>query len=779
MQKGGGTTKDSLVSTTSGAVISCDTDLENDVHRIPGAIGWVAAQVYASQLRGGAPSGSLGYKVGAAAAVDAAITQTGTLAWNSVVFTQTGTDPIPSGVALELRHTKAADGTSGRCAALHALVEVIGRFGPEDDPVVEDTGEEDPEETPADDRYPNGLHNCHFPLSPWHNDQGALGPIVVIGGTYAGNSLGQTLSFPVPPAFIVVRPTTGISEPHIFFPTIFEGHNGHDQGGTYVTRFARLKQDHSYVPVSEDADQQMKFDVEIAGSNAAVNASGSTYQYIAFCDPAARFSRAGVITGKDNISPFTSAIHDAEFLAEILFAWQEAMSATTTDTLNMQGPGTTAGSMQLLTGSTTIASAITNAIGQLTVGAAWVATSFMQYPYLLFRRADGNDHPDQGKVMFLGTYTGDGAASRTIAIAPATGLRPLYCIVQPANAASVYRDPSHTTNTSNAFNNASTITTGITAGGIDQFTVGSTLNANGVVYNYFGFLASATAGNGGWGTNGTYTPVPADSPNPSDWDEPEELPFDDEDDDDEPDPNDPDALTTDIAENCVVASTRLCNRALSRLGITARLTNLATDDSVEADQFRLVYKGEVDAVLRAYPWQFATAYADVVHVGGVDADAPVTGDWVHSYRQPSDCVFVRRIVRPTYRRTYDPDPVAFRTFADDDRQLLYANEPGEKLEIDDTWVDADGELDPTQYTFEIEYTRRVDCPASRGDSIFRSCVAWRLAAAVAMAMGKDTKLAEWCLKNFLAELPRAEVITAREQTHQDKGTGDPDWITGR
>lgn len=776
MQRGDLTPRSSITSSTSAALVACETNLARDVFNIPGVLGWVAAQIYSYDSRG-ANSGQLGYLLGSAsAAVETNITQSISLAWHSIIYSPSGlTEPIDDTETIEIRHRKGTGADAAALASLFAIVEVIGRFGPEDNPVSESSGASSggastTAESPADDWYPNGLHNAQYPASPWHNDRGALGPIVVVGGTYVGNALGQTLSFPVPPVFLWIRRTASGSGVCPWWPTMLDGHARRAQG-TPTTGITRLDQDTDFVDSDPDADQQMSFDVFIGGNDTGFNANGATYQYIAFCDPAARFTRAGAFIGNDLLAPFVHPFDDAEFLPEILFAYQEQRSTTSTITLHMQGPGHAAGTVQVLDSSTSIASALTVATGQMTVGANWVNAAFHHYSYLGFRRSDGNDHPDENKVMFLGTYTGDGAASRTINPPNAPGdVRPLFCVVQPANAASIYRDPSHTTNTSHAITDGSTTATGITAGSLGGFTVGTTLNSNGVVYNYFGFWADGTSGNGGWGTNGEYTPVPSDSPFPSDWTEPVEVPFEGASSSGPvgPPPEQPDLDETTALPNttlfCLDYSQRICNRALGRIGVSKQIADLATDQTEQAVVARLHLKDDVEATLRLFPWAFATAYAELTLHSGDDSN-PVNADWQYAYEAPVDLVFARRIAPQSgHRRKYDRDPIVFRLGLDQtDGHLLYCNER----------ATADVPL-------VLEYTRRVGCPSYFGDALFRDALTWKIASSFAAALSKDATKAEFCLRAWEAFRGKAETAAANEQqAEKDTTGGDAPWTAGR
>ena len=81
--------------------------------------------------------------------------------------------------------------------------------------------------------------------------------------------------------------------------------------------------------------------------------------------------------------------------------------------------------------------------------------------------------------------------------------------------------------------------------------------------------------------------------------------------------------------------------------------------------------------------------------------------------------------------------------------------------------------DPT-----IEYTCRPDCTAGRGDALFRSAFAWRLAAAFAPGLTRIKDKEEHCMKQFEQALERARVGDVREQ-QQDATEVDAEWIRGR
>lgn len=87
------------------------------------------------------------------------------------------------------------------------------------------------------------------------------------------------------------------------------------------------------------------------------------------------------------------------------------------------------------------------------------------------------------------------------------------------------------------------------------------------------------------------------------------------------------------------SKTEIINLALSHLGIGKEITNLETEKSAEASAARRVYDTALDFVLREVHWPFATRIAALALV----EEEPNT-EWGYSYRYPTDCIKVRRIL---------------------------------------------------------------------------------------------------------------------------------------
>lgn len=389
-----------------------------------------------------------------------------------------------------------------------------------------------------------------------------------------------------------------------------------------------------------------------------------------------------------------------------------------------------------------------------------------------WRRDDGSADANRLEVVAIGSYTGDGTASRTVSYATSGDRRPMWAIVVPSSGSgSVMRDPSHTGTTStNAATGAANASTGITGGGVDQFSVGSALNASGVTYNYLVLIGGTGAGNNGWGQNGEVEivdpnpgedggtplcipPFVCTAPNPETTSTPST-----------PTNTNPGDLTTDVASTCITSSTFLCNQALQELGITQQIANLLTEVTKEAQVFRLLYRTCIDQVLRDFPWPFATEYAQLTLVAGTST-TPVNNDWQYSYRAPSNMVFARRIAPPKnsgWKRGAFP-AIPFRQGRDATGKLIYT----------------DLALDATIAAPQLEYTLRVDCPAAEGDALFRQACIHRLAAAAAKPLERDAKDADRQMKLYLLQLNVAKTVHMNEGEHQDDQGPDADWIAGR
>jgi hypothetical protein len=766
-----------FASTTANAPLSLDTDIANAVHRLPGAIGAAALAIGIYSARGAAPNGTLGATVtfsdaSTASISDAMLQQltnpkwTGTLL-NLVNGTQTLLKTI---TACVLQHTKGNDASSGIVRSFHAVAEVIGTFGNEDVPAG---GQAMPTLI-----GPLAQHNAPYPRSPWASQSNPFGAVAVIGGTYTGNGTAQDLTFPVPVHWLWIRRVTGTTDTGArWWAPMYQAHSDIAQNGTPYF-LGPVEEDPTFVPAGTEDSQEKRYRARIISSHAQINAAATTYQYIAFCDPSARFLLTGTLAHNNSWTrfPVDNALAKSDFTPIAGFLWPESLGATATARAAYKGPGhTTAGTASILTGAA-LTSYADFAAGVLQTNLNAHPNNVYQTAYALFRNQDGNAGIN-GVVQYA-TWVGDGVASRSIGLTPALSKRPLLAHAMGASPAGYFRDPSHTGTNSTALNTGTQDATGITAGGLDQITVASGLNANGTTYHVFVIPGDATAGNNGWGANGTFYPVEPDSPSPPGWVEPTEVDPADDDDDDGGEGGSPTAPdldgTTPVGvpgentgglpggQTCEYYTRSLVNIALSRIGISKVLTNLATDNTEEATVARRHVLEDINAVLRDFPWAFATRYATLVRVAGTDL-VPVNADWQYSYRAPDAMMFARRIVpQDDTRRRFDPDPIEFRAGTDTTGALIYCNETS-----------------TTDVPLVLEYTLRLSCPAFFGDALFRETLTWKFAHSLAPALAKDSKKQDQAWRMYQACLAMAKTPSVREQQQEPMDEGDAEWIRAR
>jgi hypothetical protein len=87
------------------------------------------------------------------------------------------------------------------------------------------------------------------------------------------------------------------------------------------------------------------------------------------------------------------------------------------------------------------------------------------------------------------------------------------------------------------------------------------------------------------------------------------------------------------------SKTEIANMALSHIGIGKDVANLDTEKSQEATACRRFYPVSLRTTLRDVPWPFATSRRTLALITEDPND-----DWDFSYRYPSDCLFIRRIL---------------------------------------------------------------------------------------------------------------------------------------
>ncbi len=186
------------------------------------------------------------------------------------------------------------------------------------------------------------------------------------------------------------------------------------------------------------------------------------------------------------------------------------------------------------------------------------------------------------------------------------------------------------------------------------------------------------------------------------------------------------------------SETGLCNGALALLGLDERLTDVETEDTVNARRCRLALPRARDALLSAYHWNFAARRASLAAA----ADAPAWG-------------FTRQFALP-------PDFLRLRSLRDQDPREGWAIEHGPSGRM--LLSDRDAPVD-------ILYTARITA-VHAFDPLFTDALTARLAADLAMPVTQTRTIMETLSQLAARRLEEAQSCDARE------GGGAPGFVDG-
>lgn len=198
------------------------------------------------------------------------------------------------------------------------------------------------------------------------------------------------------------------------------------------------------------------------------------------------------------------------------------------------------------------------------------------------------------------------------------------------------------------------------------------------------------------------------------------------------------------------SSTEICNLALSHLGIGKQIANVETERSAEALACRRYYATARDVSLRDFPWPFATT---IRALGLVEEDP--NSEWGFSYRYPTDCVKLRRILSGV-RNDTSQSRTPYKLARDSAGILIYSD-------MEDA---------------EVEYTIR-ETIVGRYPPDFIMALSFRIAAYIAPSVtgGDPFKLGERALSLYTYELSKAEASGLNEE--QPDQNPDSEFIRAR
>lgn len=185
----------------------------------------------------------------------------------------------------------------------------------------------------------------------------------------------------------------------------------------------------------------------------------------------------------------------------------------------------------------------------------------------------------------------------------------------------------------------------------------------------------------------------------------------------------------------------IANLALGHLGVSKEIANLSTEKSKEAVACRKYFDLAREAVLRDFPWPFATKIATLSLV-----EEDPNSEWAYSYRYPTDCVYFRRILSGI-RNDPRESRVPYRIARDSSGKLIFTD------------------LDSAVGEYTVRLTTVTQYPPD-----FSLCLSYRLAAYIANSVtgAEPFKLKDEMMKHYKLELELAAANAANEEQPEEE-----------
>jgi len=196
--------------------------------------------------------------------------------------------------------------------------------------------------------------------------------------------------------------------------------------------------------------------------------------------------------------------------------------------------------------------------------------------------------------------------------------------------------------------------------------------------------------------------------------------------------------------------TEIANLALSHIGVGKEIANLETEDSQEARACRRYFDIALEATLRDFNYPFANTFA----VAQLVEENP-TPEWGYSYRYPTGCVKLIRILSGTRNDTRQ-SRVPYKIGRDPQGRLVYTDMQEAVFE----------------YTFLITDTSEFTSDAA-------IALSFRLASYIAprVTSGDVHKLGDRAIRYYIGEVSLAKTNAVNEQ--QDEEQPNAEWIRDR
>lgn len=187
--------------------------------------------------------------------------------------------------------------------------------------------------------------------------------------------------------------------------------------------------------------------------------------------------------------------------------------------------------------------------------------------------------------------------------------------------------------------------------------------------------------------------------------------------------------------------TEICNLALSHIGVGVEIANLESETSQEAKACRRFYDTALRVTLRDFPYPFARVFETAQLV----EESPTT-EWSYSYRYPSNCLKLKRILSGT---------------RNDNRQTRVPYVIG---------GDAAGMLIYTDETEAVYEYIKLITDTSRWTEDASLAFSFRLAAYIAPRLtgGDPFKMGDRAIRFYTTEVSMAKANAVNEQQDEEK-----------
>jgi hypothetical protein len=192
----------------------------------------------------------------------------------------------------------------------------------------------------------------------------------------------------------------------------------------------------------------------------------------------------------------------------------------------------------------------------------------------------------------------------------------------------------------------------------------------------------------------------------------------------------------------------ICNLALSRVAVTQAIASF-TERSKEAEQCRVLYSHLRELVLQEFPWPFAESIVALASLG-----SPAPG-WAFRYRYPADCLKIRNIVQPGFRRALNSDmEIPYQIGYDAGGRVIHTDQPEAAC----------------RFTFKVE-------DSTFFDPQFADALAWRLAMDLALPLASKPDLQQFAAQQYQMALTLAEGSAFQES--QSDPEPESEFVTVR